>query len=1792
MADVGSLGQYKVVVTADYTQLQQQFKAMTTFINDSTRQITESLNKSMGAINATMIAQLQTSVNSLKRAFDGLDDTTKKGGDGFKSYASQIREAEKAAQKCHQEITALQNKMAGSSTVNSSDVTRLEQLKAKFREIREQTDRLKATQADYNMRIKETANLEAMAAKAKKQADQEGLRALREQAKARQDEQARSAKQDQAAAAQKQREIRRLTTQYKVALEEINKYTQAHAKMSEAVFIRLQGKATAYANEIRRLNQEAKLDVNPLAGMNYNQYASQFSKWNDFFTSLKHHLTWMASAMAIGTVFAIPAQTVHTIAEVEKQMAQMKQVNKEVESSQQVLNMTTKDFIGIAEKYGASVNEVIKAGVLWGRQYKDLNDVMRLTSLSAKLAVADNMDVGLANRAVESVINGYQKQGEAIQFANHVVDSWTKIAHNAQSSATDLAEALMRTGAAAKAVGVDFDTTNALASAMIKSTGRSGAEVGNALKSLFSSIHSDKAIKQLEALGIQMYRVDVDGQKHFRNLHDVFVDLMITSHTTSKNMEKDLLAISGGKFQWSKVASVLGSYRDFIHAYTLSIQSANFANGQIEAQLDTINRKYEQLKATLTGIATGVGASGLSAYIKNILSSLNAFAKAIQKIPANVWKAVGAVTAFLAALGSTVIVLKLFAGGISALVAGYSAYTAAVTAGTIATEGWAAATTVATGGLNILLGVIVAAVAAFLGYNAMVSQSIKASDDLAQKGADAITAKEQEIQAMEKQVDWIATLCESHVKLQEELETTKEGTEQNARAKEDLAATDNELAEVIGKNAADKIDWSRNVQDIIKQEQDVIRNKIADEKKQLADAKLAQLNYTRNQVEWTKNRIEALKSEGYGWDALKDVIENFVHFLGRAMVTMGESFNAFQDTIRSTPILGKIAQMMGYGDEGSLSRNVANGMVSTGNELQSFSGDYAQTAVDAFKKVPIIGQIAQWDIDHLLNFDENGFNGLRGGLFNSHSNRWNELEYQEEELKRLENQERQEKIDYLGQKIKNYDNTDSGVVDEGAGGGNKKGSSPRSGAGAKEADNSPEAMGYRYLTGKGLDKNMVLGILGNIAHESSFNPDATNGNHWGMIQWDSDRWGRFLDEYLSMRGMSQSDYYSSDVNTKRTLQYDYIVHEMTKGTERGSYQKILDAVPSTPEQWAHLINMHYERSGIYSGGTDWERQKSAREYATRFERKNGEDNYTDGEKAIENAYKQAKKLFDLELQKLKYEREMKGEKVTALDEKALYEKIMFVNGKNPYALLEQAQKDYQKQLLEAAKYEAKRQEDIKKSTETQVKAIEKMADSEIAFAEKIGLINKADVRNYEYEKNERNYATKMPALSAKLGATVDMSKGTADDMVNLYKSLIHAQDAYEAEHYAKKVFSLSRDVDATQKALDEMLKLEQSYQDKRAKLEQDAFEYKNRYTLKFIDSLSSAIGSSLEGILTRTKTFAEAFRDIFKAVVNDIIKLFSEDFAQRIKKWLTKAIYKPKATGNPAGSYVDTDMYYGGKKSKGNGFNLLGWAGGKNGVSLLGGGYGKSNPLLKAMGLTPNLAAQAKAMITPVTYTLRNSVKTTFDGLSNLTAQGMNTISAGVQTGTEAMSMTFGNYKVMQVQTNEIGDNAIIAKNQSTAATVQATSTAMMGWLMAILALFSLFGGHKGDKTSHSTSSTNLGRAPETYYMTPTPVMQSTNYTVPSMDIGGNIERDMLIFAHKNEMVLTPEQADVIRSTARAGGNMGNSGNASASVKSNINVSTVDSRGFDRVLRDYSRDLSKNIKKSIRNGYLNAKGLV
>lgn len=757
----------------------------------------------------------------------------------------------------------------------------------------------------------------------------------------------------------------------------------------------------------------------------------------------------------------------------------------------------------------------------------------------------------------------------------------------------------------------------------------------------------------------------------------------------------------------------------------------------------------------------------------------------------------------------------------------------------------------------------------------------------------------------------------------------------------------------------------------------------------------------------------------------------------------------------------------------------------------------------------------------------------------------------------------------------------------GGGGAGSKGKGGKGAKGAKEADNSVEAILYRFLTKeKGLSHNRAIGELANVQALSNFDYKAGEGtDRRGLYGWDNKQWSEY-EKWLA--GTGYKDSAVSQINYKHTWAEKYDKEEKEK------YQEYLRSGSSTPQEFAQAYSNTITKIGNIDNAIVDALDK-------RFAKKNGEENYSDPMKDMAERYKLLKAEFDNEINTLKTERGKVGQTVTAEEQLKIYEKMMGIgDNKNPFAYLEKAQKDYEKQLLEAAKYEAKRQESIRTATDNQVKAVEKMADAEVAFAEKLGLLNKSDVRKYEWDKNESNYAKNKPLADARLGATVALDRGTAEDMLEAYQNYVYAKDELEAEFYAKRMFYLSSDVEATKKALNEEFKLEQSYRDKRRSLNEEEFAYRARYVTTFIDSLTNGIQEGLEGILNRTKSFADAFRDIFKGVVQDIIKLFSKDFAERIHQWLSKAIFKQKETGNPAGSFADLGGILGGgkktsgKSSGGGGaFDIVGWA--QSSLSSLGGGMGKGkgkgNVLVNALGLN-NFAASVKSAVQPGLLMLRNQAQLTVQGISNVSQQGMQMMYTGLQTGTQMMGVTYQGYKVTQVATEQMGNTAIVASSQSTAATVQATTAQMMGWLMAVLALFSLFGGGGGSSTSTSTSSVNLGRSPDSYYMTPTPVMQSTTFNVPSFDIGGNIERDMFAMVHKGEMVLTPEQANVIRETARNGGSMGNSGNANANVKSNITVSTVDSRGFDRVLRNYNRDLSKQVKKGIRNGYLTAKGLV
>lgn len=215
------------------------------------------------------------------------------------------------------------------------------------------------------------------------------------------------------------------------------------------------------------------------------------------------------------------------------------------------LNYMKSSLMNFAVKYGEASEDVIKSATLWGRKYKDNQTVLTMTDAAMKLAVADSFSIVEANKNLESSLVQWgfeiKNNNDAMIVSSKIIDSWTALAHKMAVSAQDLSAANQRAAQSMRAVGLSFDEGQALIATMLANTQQAGGEIGNAIKSIMGSIHSKKAIEDIENMGVAVYKFGEDGKKEFREVGQVLVDLMIKTQNTDKNLESLLKNMAGGK---------------------------------------------------------------------------------------------------------------------------------------------------------------------------------------------------------------------------------------------------------------------------------------------------------------------------------------------------------------------------------------------------------------------------------------------------------------------------------------------------------------------------------------------------------------------------------------------------------------------------------------------------------------------------------------------------------------------------------------------------------------------------------------------------------------------------------------------------------------------------------------------------------------------------------------------------------------------------------------------------------------------------------------------------------------------------------------------------------------------------------------------------------------------------------------------------------------------------------------------------------------------------------------------
>lgn len=1002
----------------------------------------------------------------------------------------------------------------------------------------------------------------------------------------------------------------------------------------------------AYAQNARALNAELQklYQAQKVVNLATRENIGLLKQLGIDTENVGHRLGYLATRMVASFALDKTIQSFTQMAHVEKDMAGFAQVMKhgtgqtnafarslmEVDPSHMVnglqlsgqeaehfkheLEEMQSKLQGLAVKYGTTSHEMIESAKLWGRAYKDNNTVLALTDAATKLAVADAFDIVSANKALESSIMqwGFQihNANDAMSVSNRIIDSWTALAHNYTVSAQTLSEANKRMAQSAAEVGVSFHSAQALVAVMARKTQADGGEIGNALKSIFGSIHSKKAISALQDFGIEVYKVGENGEKSFRKVDDVLLDLMIKAQGSKESMEGLLKAISGGKWQWNKADAML-DLNEYLEALKQSSSSMGFTNAQVGMQLDTIETKLKQISAQWEKMTSS--SHTLGSAIKATLDVTLGLLKWLDSIPSSMYVIAGATLAALIAQRRWGSVSQLVIKNVSRLwteaTTHVNGYIVAAQEASVATSGVGRAMATTSGAIKGVGSGLKALAGGWLGIIMIVAMVVETLSDLYTASQDTTKSLYEDYSAHQKlaqQYEETAARMEEargvaeqyitiHSRLQEKIKDTVTSEQERITLQNQVQESEQGLIAILGEEetayvlAADSAEeQSQRAQDAITRKKQELQKSAEDERAAIAE--------TANQLRAATNaNIDSLKSEETSWIRRMAILKEYIGWVGLAQMAYAKLLqiigewkekraNARIEDLKKQLEEDK-AEAEARRAEGDLQGAQAfeNRMAETEHQMNisqeslSMAQQWQEEAKDSIAKLNARA-IANIKVEQAEKLNELNMTANSGHTGGGAIGGGNTGDYARSELP-------------------------DGAGDESKG---KKGKS------SSKKQKNPLAetrvgAAIDFLVKQGFSVNQAYGIVGNLQVESfdDIRPWAEDGTGaYGIAQWQGSR----LEDLKQFARDNQSDY------TAFETQLAFLVYEL-QHKEKGNWQKVLQSsVNGTPEEYASYFDEYVERS---SQEHNWLRQQKARALAN-----NG---YGDEDKTADN---RANKLIE------------------------------------------------------------------------------------------------------------------------------------------------------------------------------------------------------------------------------------------------------------------------------------------------------------------------------------------------------------------------------------------------------------------------------------------------------------------------------------------------------------------------------------------------------------------------------------
>ncbi len=311
-------------------------------------------------------------------------------------------------------------------------------------------------------------------------------------------------------------------------------------------------------------------------------------------------------AVSVGIYKAVEAANtfLDTMIKMDKQLADLR---KTLGGTDEDFSKLMESATNIARVYKGSTQDVLDAMELFSSQFKSGPDLEKLAKSAILFA---NLSGQSLKASAETITSTMQQYEMSVSSSAHITDAWAAVAANSAATIKDMGDAIGAAGGAAKNAGVDFDSFNAMVATISTSTGKSGKEIGNALKRIFERSTSDENVKELNKLGINVNKANGE----YRDFTDVIGELNSGLSTNGKKwseltatQQKQIAVAFAGARQYDSFIALMTHYNDVVRLTETSTNSLNAAQRQNERIGDTFVKKTQALSVEYDKLARTAG---------------------------------------------------------------------------------------------------------------------------------------------------------------------------------------------------------------------------------------------------------------------------------------------------------------------------------------------------------------------------------------------------------------------------------------------------------------------------------------------------------------------------------------------------------------------------------------------------------------------------------------------------------------------------------------------------------------------------------------------------------------------------------------------------------------------------------------------------------------------------------------------------------------------------------------------------------------------------------------------------------------------------------------------------------------------------------------------------------------------------------------------------------------------------------------------------------------------------------